>query len=57
MKPKNPNRPNRPIYVSSIDEDKFERIQDFVLTPLAYVFLFLAMGIFGSLILLAICFL
>lgn len=48
---------HRPIYVTSIDEDKFEKIQQFVFAPIAYIFLFFAMGIFGSLLLLAVCFL
>lgn len=48
------NRPNRPIYVTHIDEQKFNAVQDFVFAPLIYVFLFFAIGIFGIALLLLI---
>lgn len=40
-------KPNKPLYVSSIDEEQFSRMQGYIFSPLVYIFLFFAIGIFG----------
>lgn len=45
-------KPNKPLYVSSIDEEQFSRMQGYIFSPLVYIFLFFAIGIYGAAILL-----
>ena len=46
-------QPRKPLYVTDIDNDKFAKIEQIVWTPIAWIFLFCAMGIFGWCILFA----
>lgn len=54
MPPKYVNQPNpeKPLYVTFIDEAKFERIQNAILKPAEYAIAILFVGIFGVLLLL-----